>query len=261
MRSRVLRLHGGVVQEGIVVGCLHLDGGVFIRGIEIALVEQDSLALARTRFARTSGKGLGILTSHVGLDPFHFQGLARFLCLPPPVSDDGDTGQQALGGTAEGTLLINDIAFHNESIAHTWHGLDFIQVGTGYLAAVGRAFFKHGIEHAGHFHIDAKQWLTANDPVDIHILSRCTDDAEGGRIFQGHDARFGHRLCCRLTGHIAVGECEPGCRVGNDTVSRATGTGGYPPAGSGRGNEHLLAGSAGLAHGYEIPGRGKTATG
>src|SRR5467141_1347235 len=95
MGEAVLRLHGGVREEGI--GVRALDN--FYCGLQsfvcVAVAADSDGGRLLRKFIGTAGEASAALLGGCAFDPFGLQLLARSVGLPPGISDDGDAAMQA----------------------------------------------------------------------------------------------------------------------------------------------------------------------
>ena len=248
----VLRLQGGVGEEGVEIGRLHHVGRAAQGLVDVTRGLETLGRAVLGEGGGLIGETLAALACGWPLVPFDLEDLARPVHPPPVVADDGDATEQT------GQIVA---ALDDEGVLHAGLFLDLVEVGAGDLAAEYRTFDIGGVQHAGHDHVDAEQRLAVDDLGAVHSAHGLADDDVVLGVLQRDLVRVGRGQQSRLRGQIAIAQFPAACPVDHHPgLRRALGDGNAPGLGR-RADQHRPRAGPGPTQRIPVHRRRQTAPG
>ena len=178
--------------------------------------------------------------------PVDLEFLARLLCLPPGVGDDGDARFHAWLPWRIG--CGGDAAIDNQNMAYAGQRFDLIEVSALHLAGKYGGLFDACVQHSGQLDIDAEERLAGHNLRSVNALLRVADDAVVLGIFELHARQVGRGQRGSFGGKLPIARGAPRGSVHHAAgLSGAFSRGHGPGLRSGR-DQQLASGCADAAH-------------
>jgi hypothetical protein len=193
----VLRLHGGVGEEGIIIGSGYRFGGGFESGEGVAIFAKNHGGRFLPEFIGLSEETFAALLRGGTLFPSDFQFLACGIGLPPSVGDDGDAAVESekIGSAGE-----------RENVADAGLFFDVLEIGGGDFSGEDWALFVDGPEHVGDAIVDGVERFAGDDGEIVDAGSGVADDLVILWIFEGDGLEIGRTERGDIGGESAVGD-------------------------------------------------------